>query len=100
MFNKFCQDSEIINSLKAKKGINPILAMGVCPVRSLANGELSFTIGVYYNNELDENLTMLLSLWLDYSKPLLSQAEYIVRLTGGNGKQSKVGILISTFIIP
>jgi hypothetical protein len=98
MFNKFCQDSEIINSLKSKKGINPILAMGVCPIRSLANGKLEYTIGVYYGEVLDENLTLLLSLWLDYNKPLLKQAESLVKLTRKGKKQSKVGILISTFI--
>lgn len=98
MKSKFCQDSDLINNLKAKKGIQPILVKGICPIRSLAENQISYSIGVYYKDSLDEKLTELLLLWLDFEQDLLTQAEELIRLTRKGKKQSKVGISINSFV--
>ena len=98
MFNKFCQDSELVNSLKCKRGVNPMIVKAICPILTMATGELSYSLAVYYGDNLDEKATELLSLWLDYNKDLLTQAEEIIRLTRKGRKQSKVGLAISTFL--
>ena len=98
MVNNFYQESDLINSLKCKKRIAPTLVKGIDSLASLAEGSLVFGIGVYYGDSYDEKASLILSLWLDYKGDLLQQAEQIIRLTRKGKKQSKVGIMINSFI--